>query len=147
LSFDIAEGQINEQNLAKYAKKPELLIVKDLNINLPIYPAQINDGKWEATGKGVSYLSSSPIPGELGNSVFYGHNWKSILGDLTKAKPGQTIEILYADGTKKEFEIMFTQVVTPDQTQILEESNDIRITLYTCTGFLDTKRFVVTAIL
>ena len=43
--------------------------------------------------------------------------------------------------------IEYTQVVTPDQTHILAPSDDRRVTLYTCTGFLDRKRFVVTATL
>ena len=127
--------------------EPRALIIADLGIESDIYPASIKNAKWEATSKGVSYLSSTPVPGEIGNSVIYGHNWKSILGNLVKARPGQTIKILYSDGSRKEFEIKYTQVVTPDQTQILDQTGDNRITLYTCTGFLDSKRFVVTATL
>ena len=145
LQFDterIESSSVSSTNL-----EPSAIIIRDLAIELDIYPASIKSGKWEATSKGVSYLSSTPVPGEIGNSVIYGHNWKSILGNLVKAKPGQAIEILYSDGSMKKFEVKFTQVVTPDQTEILNQTDDVRITLYTCTGFLDTKRFVVTAIL
>ena len=145
LQFDT--GKIESSSVRSTNVEPRALIIADLGIELPIYPASIKNGRWEATGKGVSYLSSTPVPGEVGNSVIYGHNWKSILGNLVKARPGQTIEVLYSDGSRKEFEVKFTQVVTPDQTQILGQTGDNRITLYTCTGFLDSKRFVVTAIL
>lgn len=145
LEFDT--GKIESASVSSTNLEPRAIIIRDLAIELPIYPASIKGAKWEATSKGVSYLSSTPVPGEVGNSVIYGHNWKSILGNLVKARPGQAIEVLYSDGSRKEFEIKYTQVVTPDQTQILDQTGDKRITLYTCTGFLDSKRFVVTAIL
>ncbi len=145
LQFDIKKIE-SSSNPSSTNVEPRGLIIRDLDIESDIYPASIKNGKWQATSKGVSYLSSTPVPGETGNSVIYGHNWKSILGNLVKARPGQTIEVLYSDGSRKEFEVKFTQVVTPDQIQILDQTKDMRITLYTCTGFLDSKRFVVTAI-
>ncbi|MBI4067574.1 sortase [Candidatus Gottesmanbacteria bacterium] len=127
-------------------KSPQVLIIESLGIRLPIIPAKISKSRWEATSEGVSFLSSSSIPGEIGNSILYGHNWPNILGKLTQAKPGQSIEVIFSDNTKKEFLIEFTSIVTPDEIHILDQTKDIRLTLYTCTGFLDSKRFVVTAI-
>lgn len=124
---------------------PKTFVIRDLGIDLPVYSATINNGKWKASPDGVSYLSSSPLPGDRGNSIIYGHNWESILGKLTKAQPGQEIEITFEDGTTKTFVIEYTSVVTPDQTHILNPTDDYRITVYTCIGFLDTKRFVVVA--
>ncbi|OGM58180.1 hypothetical protein A2955_01135 [Candidatus Woesebacteria bacterium RIFCSPLOWO2_01_FULL_37_19] len=144
LQFDEVPKVLSGNQLSGVIE-PKLLVIKDLGIKLDIYPAEIKNARWEATAKGASYLTSTPIPGEVGNSVVYGHNWKSILGNLTKARSGQIIEITYSDGSTKDFRITFTQIVTPDQTQILNATKDRRITLYTCTGFLDTKRFVVTA--
>lgn len=126
---------------------PVRITIPSLNIDNGIYPARIDNGKWEATKEGVSYLSSSPVPGSAGNSILYGHNFQSILGNLTKIKPGDKIEILMSDGEKKIFKVKFTSVVDPDQTHILSQTADNRITLYTCTGFLDSQRFVATATL
>jgi sortase (surface protein transpeptidase) len=53
---------------------PVELSIADLNIYLPIKQATISDGKWEASHDAISYLISSPIPGEKGNSILYGHN-------------------------------------------------------------------------
>lgn len=126
--------------------QPKVLVIDDLNIILAIYPTVIENGRWQASDKGVSYLATSPFPGDEGNAIFYGHNWKNMLGPLVHARPGQNLEIVYSDGSIKKFKVSYTQTVTPDQTQILADSTDRRITLYTCTGFLDTKRFVVTAL-
>lgn len=125
---------------------PRKVIIKDLGINLNIIPAEIKDGKWDTTQDGASYLITSPIPGDDGNSILYAHNWASLFGPLLDAKPGEEVEIDYKDGTSKKFVIEYTSVVNPDQSSILAASMDKRITLYTCTGWFDAKRFVVVAI-
>jgi len=75
----------------------------------------------------------------------YGHNWTNLLGPLVHAKPGQRIYISYADGSVSTFKIQATALVSPQDTSILAPSNDIRVTIYTCAGFMDSQRFVVTA--
>ncbi len=127
------------------ATLPTEIIISDLNLDLPILPAKLEKGKWEATNKGVSWLSSSPIPGTRGNSVLYGHNWPNLLGNITKLKPGQVIKIKFADGSVKPFVIDSTVSVSPSEVSILGPSVTPQITLYTCSGFLDNKRFVVVA--
>ncbi len=126
---------------------PVRISIPSLNIDNAVFPASIKKGNWEATTKGISYLSSTPVPGQSGNSILYGHNWPSILGNLTKIKPGEKIEIVMNTGGRKVFTVKFTSVVDPSQTHILSQTTDARITLYTCTGFLDSKRFVATATL
>lgn len=126
---------------------PEKIVIKKLNIELPIIPANINNKSWEATSQGVSFLASTPVPGQEGNSVLYGHNWESLLGSLPKLKPGDNIEIYLNNGKIRKFKVTYTQLVGPNDTSILAPSNDKRITLYTCAGFLDSKRFVATATL
>ncbi len=133
---------------SKDAKElPRRILVKDLNIDLPVIPAKVTDSKWETTSNGASFLVSSPIPGNDGNSVIYAHNWTSLFGNLVNARPGETVEVEFADKSRKTFEIEYTSTVSPSESSILASSKDKRITLYTCTGFLDSKRFVVVAIL
>ncbi|HSA83532.1 MAG TPA: sortase [Patescibacteria group bacterium] len=145
LEFANYSPTVSEQK--QVDETPVRIVSNDLQISLPIIPAIIDNNIWETTDKGVSYLSSSPLPGEKGNSILYGHNWTSLFGNLTRAIPGQTVEIYFADGTKKRFIIEYTSVVDPSESSILAQSQDTRITLYTCTGFLDSKRFVAVAIL
>ncbi len=121
------------------------LIIPALGLELPILPARLNGNKWEASDKGVSYLVSSPRPGEVGNSILYGHNWPNLLGSMNLVRPGDAIEIVFADGVRKSFVTNYTSLVNPSETQILAPTRDRRLTLYTCAGFLDSKRFVVTA--
>lgn len=126
---------------------PISLTIPSLGINLPIFPAKIVGNKWETTKEGLSYLSSSPLPGNLGNSVIYGHNWSNLLGNLDQVKPGDEIIITSSDTNTYRYLVHFVSVVTPDESHIYSNTPDYRLTLYTCTGFLDSKRLVLTAIL
>lgn len=144
LSFD--QSALDLSKTYQSSTYPKYISIPDLSINAPIYPSEVKSGHWESTTKGISYLSSSPSPGEWGNSILYGHNWNNLLGNLTKAKVGQEIIVVYSDGSQKKFKISFVQTVYPTQSDILNQTDDKRITLYTCTGFMDAKRLVVTAL-
>ena len=122
---------------------PVRLVIKNLKLDLPIYPAKINGQDWETTAKGISWLNFTPVPGEKGNSIIYGHNWENLLGKLDRIKPGAKIEIIYADASKKIFAVNSTAVVSPKDVSVLKQAEDRRISLYTWAGFFDEKRFVV----
>ncbi len=133
--------------LTESGKIPERVTIKDLDIDVPIYTAKVVDNKWPTTENGASYLITSPLPGTDGNSVMYAHNWKSLFGNLVNAKTGQEVQVVYPDKSVKTFVISYTSEVSPEESTILAPSTDKRITLYTCSGFLDSKRFVAVALL
>lgn len=142
----------NKYSYAKEPSKKELLnpkriIIESLGIDLPIIPSRIHDDNWETTDQGASYLVSSPIPGEIGNSIVYAHNWTSLFGNLTSILPGDLVKVEFDDGSIREFEVKSTSTVSPETYSILAPTADKRITLYTCTGFLDSERFVAVAIM
>src|SRR5256885_1576790 len=61
---------------------PKRIIISDLGIDLALVPSRVENNKWETTTDGASYLVSSPIPGDEGNSIIYAHNWTSLFGNL-----------------------------------------------------------------
>lgn len=124
---------------------PERIEIAELGISLPVIPASHDGKNWETTQKGVSFLTSSSLPGESGNSIFYGHNWGSILGNLKQAKPGQKIKVSLTNDKFEIFTIKTIQEVSPKNTSILKQTENPKITIYTCSGLFDQKRFVVTA--
>lgn len=125
---------------------PSKIEIPSLKLSLPIFPAEIINNEWVTTDKGVSYVMSSPLPGEKGNSILYGHNFSNILGKLPNIKPGETITITFTNGIKQTFVTDKTAVVTPSDSSVLATTDEPAITIYTCTGFLDSKRFVVKAL-
>ncbi len=147
LSLSFANYSPGGQNNSLVGIRPSSIKIDSLDINLPLVPATIDNGKWPSTKSGVSILTQSVVPGEKGNAVLYGHNWPNILGDLDKIRTNDLIIIKYSDNSEKIFTVEFTQEVWPDQTHILNPTQDSRLTIFTCSGFLDRKRFVATAIL
>ena len=125
--------------------QPAFANFKELNLKLAVYPAEMENGEWKTNSQGISYLTNSAIPGEKGNSIFYAHNWPSLLGSLKRVQKGQIIEIGGLNGEIKRFVVTETLVLNPDQTYVLGPSEDARLTVYTCYGFLDKNRLVVTA--
>lgn len=125
--------------------QPITISIESLGLSLPISPAKPHNGKWPAEKDSVSYWVESPLPGEAGNSVIYGHNFPNLFGKLKNIKPNSIVTINFNNGDQRHFKVVQTITITPDQTHILEPTTDSRLTIYTCTGFLDSKRFVVIA--
>lgn len=125
--------------------QPDTLVIPTAHITLPIYPAYIRGTRWDQTTAGVSYLVQSPLPGIRGNSVIYGHNWPNLLGPLHLVKPGHKLFVRYGSKTIG-FTVDYVSTVQASDISVIAPTQDARITIYTCTGFLDQGRLVVTAL-
>jgi len=153
LSFEFNNVDAKEMIETKSVEATESMIkanpigirIRSISVELPVVYSRMTNDLWETTDEGVSFLDTSTIPGNTGNSIMYGHNWNNILGNLGKVAPGQKIEILYDDGVIRDFTIEYVQEISPLSSDILAKTDDRRLTLYTCSGFLDSKRLVVTA--
>jgi LPXTG-site transpeptidase (sortase) family protein len=115
-------------------ENPIRLRVSSKKIDVELFEGKITNHKWEVTDRGANFIGN----------VFYGHNWNNLLGSLVYVTPGETIEIEYENHINV-YKIVSTQIVNPDQTNVLKLDNDNNILLYTCTGLFDSKRFIVVA--
>lgn len=122
---------------------PGWIYIPEIKVSLPVLPAEKKGNNWPTTDKGISYLINSPIPGDQGNAILYGHNWESLLGNLKKVKEGDKIIINLFNGEKRTFIIDFIKEVNRNETYVLDSKSDKRITLFTCSGFFDQNRLVV----
>lgn len=126
--------------------QPSRLVIPSVGIDTPIEQSEYTS-EWDISTSTIHHLSSSPVPTEAGNSIMYGHNWPMLLGPLVDVKPGSQIQVHSTDGSVAVYEVVATAIVDPDATEVLRQTEDARLTVYTCTGFLDSKRFVVSAVL
>lgn len=124
---------------------PQNISIPTLSIQLPVEPTLIKNGNWPTSQNGVSFLENSGKLGSVGNLIFYGHNWKNLLGSLHKVKVGENIVLQGHNGQVFTYTISHIATVAPTDVSILADTSDERITLYTCIGFLDQKRLVVVA--
>lgn len=119
------------------AKAPNQAILKiyEAGIETGIYKAVNVNGEWATDSRGVS----------MDKNVIYGHNWKSILGNLVRVKPGMIVEIVNPDKTVQQYRVTTTQEIEPTNTSVVNQDPEKSLVIYTCSGMLDSKRFVVLA--
>lgn len=127
------------------SSNPVSINVAAIGLNLSIEESRIVNGVWEISYRGASHLDKSADPGEAGNIVIYGHNKNSLFGPIRWLKEGDLIEIKSEEGTLYNYRVAKIVITTPDDIEyVLSKSEEI-LTLYTCTGFADSKRFIVVA--
>lgn len=124
---------------------PRRIIILSVGLDLPIFPAKVLSGNWEISESGASYLLGSGTLGKSGNIIIYGHNKKKIFGPILYLKKGAEIKIEDEKSNVYKYEVRETKVVTPKNIEVLNPTRDETLTLYTCTGNFDLKRFVVIA--
>ena len=125
--------------------RPVKLYIPKLSKILTVSNGEFVDNRWIVSATGVSYLTSSAPIGANGNSVIYGHNLKNILGDLPTVEIEDKIYVTMDNGDIAKYEVFEKKEILPTQVEILNQSADSRLTIYTCSGFLDQSRFVVIA--
>ena len=109
------------------------------------FASEIKNGVWQTTSTGVSYLLKSSRPGEVGNSIYYGHNWPRLLGKLRNIKIGQKIYIYSSSGQIITYIVNKISRVSPSEIGVFTPTMRYQLTLYTCIGLADSQRLVVTA--
>ncbi len=100
-------------------------------------------GEWTIAEREASHLANSARPGEAGNIIIYGHNTRPILGNIRALQGGEIVTLTSADGSKHQYQIKQIVEVRPDQVEYLLPTSEETLTIYTCSGFMDQKRFIV----
>lgn len=123
--------------------KVEKIYIPKLGRVLYVSDGEVADNRWVISPTGVSYLTTSAEPGTKGNSVIYGHNTISVLGGLWRVGEGDDIYVVMGNGQFYKYRVFERKEIDPSQVDILSQTPDSRLTIYTCSGFLDSARFVV----
>jgi sortase (surface protein transpeptidase) len=147
-SFDFVNSSARPAKMTQIAPineyaKPAKLHISKLDRNLDVSDGYFEDNRWVISKTGVSYLITSAKLGQVDNVVLYGHNTRDVLGGLWRLQNGDIVEITGTDGRLYKYEIFERREVKANALEILESTPDARLTLFTCSGFLDTARFVV----
>ena len=124
---------------------PTQIIISKVRINLPVLPKEIINGEWNIPATSAAYLLGSGIPGQPGNPVIYGHNKNKLLGPIRWLEKDDEIKLINQKGQEFIYLVTETKTVAPKTVDVLAPTQGAFLTLYTCTGPLDTRRFVVVA--
>ncbi len=125
--------------------KPIRVTVERVDIDVLVTESR-SVGNTEISSSTAMYAGHTPTPGHTGNSIIFGHNWSGIFGNLLKVVPGDIIVVSLSNGTSERFQVQAVDTVSKYSVEVLHNTPDRRLTLYTCTGLFDEKRFVVSAV-
>ncbi len=125
--------------------KPVYIKSYPVGVDIGVKETVIRDGVWVIQPNHASYLLTSAGIGDKGNMIIYGHNKDDILGPVRYIQIGAKIEIEGSDGNTYFYDVVKTDTVDPDNLNYILPKNEETLTLYTCSGFLDSKRFIVIA--
>ena len=97
--------------------------------------------------RAVGHIPGTPLPGQQGNVAIAGHR-DTFFRPLRNVQHNDEITLTTLDGTYR-YLVDSTQVVAPEDTQVLDDSRDTILTLVTCYPFYFVgpapKRFIVRA--
>jgi LPXTG-site transpeptidase (sortase) family protein len=156
-AFSFKAYQDYRQNILSFSQLPELqveadeellpekIIIPSVGIDLVVSPARVENSLWQVSKEGASYLWGSGIPGREGNVVIYGHNTNRLFGPIRWLKTEAEIKVINRKGEEFVYKIVETKTVSPDSVEVLSPTEEAILTLYTCTGFWDSQRYVVRA--
>ncbi len=146
---------LSTQQLEKHKQEYGVVSVEEKKTVLTINSAEIEgmvvDGEdANAMDRGFWYYPLSVPPGKQGNTVIIGHRFlhipprKDTFFNLDKVKVGDKI-ILEQDEDIYTYTVVRIAVTEKNNTAILENTNDYRITLITCTPlWTSDERLVIT---
>lgn len=125
---------------------PTEIIIPSIQIDLKVDLAEIKNGVWQISQSNATFLVNSTAPKGEGNTVIYGHNKKSIFGNLPYLSIGQKILVKTADGNIYNYLVTEKYFVDPSRVDLVSQNNKKELTLYTCWGIFDQQRAVIKAI-
>ena len=123
---------------------PDRILIPSLSLDLAVKPAKVIDGKWEVFEDSAAFGIGSAIPGSRGNSVIFAHAREGAFLPLRKIKIGYRIYLVVGEKIYT-YSVFDIHEVMPNDLSVLSAGDEEILTLYTCSGFQDMKRLIVTA--
>lgn len=121
------------------------LVIPSIKVDM-----EINEGPTEKVLDlgGIWHIPNTSNPLQGGNTVLSGHRWEYLppssrtLYLLDKVKIGEPV-IVYWKGVEYDYRISKTEIVNPTDVQILNNTEQPQLTIFTCTPLFSTKHRLV----
>jgi LPXTG-site transpeptidase (sortase) family protein len=137
-------------NSALYSSKniandPIRILIPKADIDLKVIDAPIVNGYWQLSENTASYGLGSGTPGTKSNTVIFAHARQGLFYNLKDVKLNDIVYI-FTKNQWYRYRVNKIIAVYPNQTEVIKPTKSEVLTLYTCTGFYDEKRLIVTAV-
>ncbi|MBI3984730.1 MAG: sortase [Candidatus Levybacteria bacterium] len=138
---------INEKLLESKETKniPVRILIPKADIDLKVTPSKVVKGYWELSETTASYGLGSGNPRNKSNTVIFAHAREGLFLNLKDVKLGDTIYVFTKDKWFR-YKVNKITAVYPNNIEVIKPTKDETLTLYTCSGFYDEKRLIVTAV-
>ncbi|MDP2910503.1 MAG: sortase [bacterium] len=140
-----SESGFNLESAVKLEKEGNYLIIPKIGVEIPIVKGEDDS----ALEKGAWLLPESSTPDLSGNTVLAGHRFKyrppskETFYLLDKVEKGDLLQVFW-EGKEYRYVVVSSEVVLPEQVEILAPTEKPTLTLITCYPlFSDEKRLVV----
>lgn len=165
-SSSLINDNFNIPKLTKEITPPGTrIIIPSINTNVPVIDVpedKLIERNWTALEQdiqnalrsGVVHYPGTPLPGQSGNVVITGHSsyypwdpgrFKDVFAVLHNLSIGDEI-IIFHKQQKYTYQVTETKKVFPYEVDVLNDFNDDRLTLITCTPIgTNLKRLIITA--
>ena len=138
---------ISDQESSVAADNVNRLVVGSMSVN-----AVIHEGQTDKTlSQGLWHIPGTSTPDQGGNTVISAHRWKWLptsgksFYDIDKVAVGDTIQLTWK-GQDYTYVVSKISTVTPDQVEILNNTAEDKLTLFSCAPLFSSKyRIVVEA--
>lgn len=165
-SSSLVNDNFNIPKLTKEITPPGTrIIIPSINTNVPVIDVpedKLIERNWtalendiqNALRSGVVHYPGTPLPGQSGNVVITGHSsyypwdpgrFKDVFAVLHNLTLGDEI-IIFHKQQKYTYQVTESKKVFPYEVDVLNDFNDDRLTLITCTPIgTNLKRLIITA--
>lgn len=126
------------------SQPPLRIVIPKFNIDLSIVEAPVVNGVWETSETTASHGIGSANPGQMGNTVIFAHARQGLFLPMRDIAKDDLVYVLTKDHWYR-YRVADSKLVNPDQVEVIGQTPDERLTLFTCSGFFDSKRLIVTA--
>ncbi|HEX8229742.1 MAG TPA: sortase [Chloroflexia bacterium] len=133
--------------LSPEALLPSRLRIPVMFLDSAVHEVTVNMGEWEVSPMDVGHHEGTANPGDVGNVVLAGHRDinSALFRELDRLQPGDEVFVSNGLGEYR-YLVEESLVVSPDYVEVMDPTNDKRLTLITCTPLgLATQRLVVIA--
>lgn len=120
------------------------ILIPSLNMDMKVEKSRIIGGYWEVFEDKAGWGEGSGYPGQSGNQVIFAHARENLFLPLRSIELDTIIYILSEPGWYN-YQVTEIREVNPSQVEVIAPTQDETLTLYTCSGYKDTKRLIITA--
>ncbi len=123
---------------------PTRVMIAKIKLVSDLVPQPVVNKDWLISEREVNYLVGSGNLDE-GNMVLYAHRKPKLFGRLHELKNGDSITVTGSGKRVAYYEVFESYSTDAEDLDILKNTQDNVLTLFTCDGWNDRKRWVVRA--